>query len=335
MNWLQKISTQWLGDKQIAFRSINLARVEQVMRNGFKPGEHFTPVEERAVFYANFNRDHQPGAIFECYVDSSRSAADMNDATQDESNQAYNAIRSAVYDIVSSVKSHGYDLDPINLESFIGYQVGEGIAGHYDKQPASLWLFISQELNITPFQARDLVSPGVYGDFITLDNRGVFGSGVDVPSGQMTHAGAVLPEDIIAIYLHSSLLDQVGWKTDSQQTVLWNINDYVSVIPAQIDELKEAIDEQLSQYLTKEEDDLYDELFSLSKELGEKQGAYEDMRETITISGHLYRKLMSGSELNFQDFNTTGKFIKFEYPKDQMKILFLVRKATSNKFRAG
>lgn len=315
---------QWdfLGDKMRAYRAIDLSRVEQALTNGFPADQFFTPDIDRAIFYSNFNSDEVPGAIFDCYLDTSRSWADMNDATNEEADEAYQAVRSALYEIQRDLQAANIQIMDHDLESFIGQQVGADIGGYYEGQNlASLWLFIAEEAGITPHEAREIVSPGFYGGFITLDDRGVFGIDADIPSGQMSYSAAVPPQNIISIHLHSSLIEPLGWNLPI------DFGNNVSVIPAQLDELKQSVVDQLAAMdYDMYDSELYDYLKRLDEEFEEEMGHYEDERGKVNIPGNIYRKLLSGEDITEDDLDVSDGFIRFDMPEGRMKVLYVIRK---------
>lgn len=311
-----------LGASYVAFRAIDLGRVEQVLQSGFPSDQYFTTDPDRAVFYANFNSEAYPGAIFECKMDTSRGVEDINDSTDEQHNESYEEVRSAAYEIQSSLKAENINIGFNDIAHFIGQQVSEGI---YDGNfPASLWLFIAESAGITPFDAKNLVPTGYYGN-LYLDERGVFGIGDDVSSGQLVYSTPVPVRDIVAVYLHSSVVERMGWSYQK------SLSDYVSLIPGQMEDIKNAVDEQLSGLGEEYEDtELYDYLVRLSREIEEKSyhGEYSD---TLSLSGDIYRKLLRGDSITDIDLDTSGGFVRFEMPRNRIRILYVVRKLLGGK----
>ncbi len=330
LNWLQKLARpagSFLGNKIIAFRGIGLDRAENALMNGFKQNQFLTTSEERAVFYAHFKTGDAPGVIFECIIDSSKSHVDMNDTTTEQQTEAYDAVKGAAYEISDLLSREGIDISEYDLEYFIGSHVGSDIGGYYDQQfdYPSLWMFISEKTKINPSEVQNFVSPGTYGGWITLDNRGIFGIDADVSSQQLQYAGFVTSENIIAVYLHTSLLSSLGWQWETYPNgnPSKGINDNVSIIPAQIEEFLSELEDQS---LSCKDDEVCGYIHDLISEIKENTSYDSQMSYPITMSGSVFNKICTEEPLTVEDFENQEGFIRFELPAERMRILYAIRK---------
>lgn len=333
-SWLQKLARPqygFLGEETTVFRTVDLTRAEEVLRIGFKDNQFFATSEDRAVFYANFTAEQYPGAIFECVIDTSRSHADMNDATSEQQQESYEGIRSAADEVYNYLTRDGIgDIEIYEIEHFIGAQAGSDIGGYYDgEQEASFWLFVSERTGLSPAEVSNIVPPGSYGGFFMLDNRGIFGVDADLPSGQLQHRYFVPPRNIKAVYLHTSLFVDLGWKWNSYNSGIPvdGIGDYVSIIPAQMEELHQEAENQLNRAAPDSE--LSDQLHDLVEEFEENMSHYEDQHGSMTISGNVYRKLYGNQPLVEEDFNSNHGFVRFELPADRVRALYAIRKGAA------
>ncbi len=331
MNWLQKIARPqhgFLGEESIAFRTVDLSRAEEVLNIGFKDNQFFATSEERAVFYANFTSQECPGAIFECLIDSSRSHADMNDSTPEQQEEAYRGIQNAAGEIHEYLwNANIRNIDGHEIERLIGQHAATEIGGYYDgNSEKSLWLFISENTELSPAEASGIVPPGGYGGFFTLDNRGVFGIDTDIPSEQLQHNYMVPPENIKAVYLHTSLLSDLGWgwETHPNGNIANGMSDYMSVIPAQMQELSQEAEMQMSQAIP--DSDISGHLYDLLQDFEENMSDYEDSHGSVVMSGTVYRKLMANDTLSAEDFETPHGFVRFELPSNRMRVLYAIRR---------
>lgn len=331
MNWLYKIARPqhgFLGNASVAFRTVDLSRAESVLNTGFQNNQFFATSEDRAVFYANFTSEPCPGAIFECLIDASRSHADMNDSTPEQQQEAYQNIQSAASEVYEYLRNAGIEnIEVYEIEQLIGSQAASDIGGYYDgPESSSLWLFVSERTGMSPSEIPNIVSPGTYGGFFTLDNRGVFGIGTDISSEQLQHSAVVPPENIQAVYLHTSLLSNLGWnwETSPNGNIADGMNDYVSVIPAQMEELDEAIREQLS--VAAQDSGLSGYLYDLLQDFEENMSGYEDQHGSTMMPGIVYRKLRSNDPLTEEDFSVQHGFVRFELPANRMRVLYAIRK---------
>lgn len=328
MTWLQNVvkvarpQHGLLGEEVIAYRSVDLSRAEEAIRQGFPNNQYFTTDEDRAVFYANFTGGHYPGAIFECTLDSSSLVADMNDATESESTQSYEDLKGATWDMLNNLQSAGIDLEMHQLEQYVGGTIGADIGGYYEQynDAPSLWMFVAQETSLPVEQIREALPSGNYGE-IHVDNRGVLGW-TEVHSGQMTHGKSIPPEMIHRVYLHTELADMVGMKynTHPNGTPEGGMQNYVNPIPYQAAEFVETLDIQIS--LAEEDrldEDHIDELKSLRLSL------FED--DDAIIGGNIYRKLYADEPLMRSDFEApAGGFVPFELPQNRMAAIMAIRK---------
>jgi len=333
MNWLQKIARPadaFLGDKIIAFRSVDIDRSEDALLNGFKKNQFLTTDQERAMFYAHFTSWKYPGIIFECSIDSSRSYTDMNDATTEQQQEAYETVTGVAYEISDLLSRQNIDIPEYELEHFIGNQMGSDIGGYYDNYSgtSSLWIFVSQKSDINPSEVQSIVPPGRYGGWITLDNRGVFGIDADVSSLQLQYSNFVTPQNIIAAYIHTSLLSLLGWnwKTYPNGSPENGMNDNVSIIPGNLEGFLEEIERQ-SEICQDEEVCSYME--DLLSEIEENTGYDSEMNSSIIIPGAVFAKLRSKEPLKVEDFESSEGFVRFELPAERMRVLYAIRKGKS------
>ncbi len=79
--------------------------------------------------------------------------------------------------------------------------------------------------------------------------------------------------------------------------------DSVSVIPSQVRDFAQQIEEQMEET---DDEGLREELASLLSSLRESIGKFEDMTNPAEIDGTLYRKLYRQLPLRFEDFQTAG-----------------------------
>lgn len=341
MTWLQKIARpagSFLGNKIIAFRSIGLDRAEEALMNGFKRNQFLTTTEERAVFYAHFKSGGSyPGVIFECALDSSRSQADMNDSTTEQQTVAYEAVQSASYEISDLLNRVNIDISAIDLEGFIGSQIGPDIGGYYDQHfgSPSLWMFVAKESKINPSEVQNIVSPGRYGGWITLDNRGVFGIDADISSEQLQYASFITPENITAAYLHTSLVSSLGWPWETYPNggPVNGMNDHVSIIPAQIEDFILALE---NQFAICQNEDLCGYIEDLKSEILENTDYDSQLSNPVLMPGAVFDKLVESGDqgqmteqLTVEDFEAQAGFVRFELPAERVRILYAIRKGNT------
>jgi len=322
MNWLEKLARPQhglLGNEVVAYRSVDLSRAEDVLKNGFSPESghrYFTTDPDRAVFYANFTSEAYPGAIFECIIDSSRIEADMNDTSEEQQKDATNSLSISAYEIQSNLKANGIKVEYYDIENFLGSNVGGDIGGYYDEQfHPSIWMAISEITGQSVQEIRNAIPQGSYGN-ITIDSRGVAGW-TEIEGSQMRHPYEVPVENISTVYLHSDLANMVKMQYESFSNGMPQdgFQDYVNVIPYQRGEFQKNIADQLNEETN---EDLINELQSLSQQL--------DDDEAI-IDGPMYRKLHAEEFLTTEDFETkVGGFVPFKLPEQRMNALLAIRK---------
>jgi hypothetical protein len=312
----------FLGREFSAFRAVDLKRALDVLNNGFAANEFFATDINRAVFYGHFTQEKYPNIIFQCLLDSSRSAIDTNDADSSEgTGTSYDNIQQATFEIYRLVKN--YNIQESDIERFIGSQMGMG----YDNVDApSLWIYLNQLTNVPINEIKQSIPAGYYGSLI-LDNRGVFGVTDEIPEMQLQYSAPVPIENIEKVYIHSSILDAFRYnypRYPNGNPI--GLPDEVSVIPAQVREFAQQIEEQMRQT---SDEDLIEELESLLSRLGESMGRYEDETNSASMDGTIYRKLYQGLPLRLDDFQTTGGFVEFMMPQQRMQIILIIKKAIS------
>lgn len=335
MNWLLKISRSqfdFLGEKVRAFRAVDLARAEGVLQQGFPDNQFFTTDSDRALFYASFHGSDVPGVIFECEIDSSRTGMDMNDASSEHSNSVFEDMKSAAYKIYKVLSQSDIEVDEREIEQYVGNAIG--VEGYYDSPQAnSLWLLVSQLGNVDIKTVRDILTPGYYSDLVYIDNRGVPGVAGDMGQ-QMQYSYFVPPQNIKAVFLHTSLLGKMPIERSPGGHPKNGWADVVSVIPAKIIDFAEIIEEQINNLYNSggfPDSELGEELNDLLKTLQEAISHGEAIGE-VTLSGDLYRKIENGRTLTEEDFSTPQEyFIRFELPANKMRVILFIRKALEQK----
>lgn len=327
-NWLKKIARPqygFLGKEFTALRAVDLKRALNVLSNGFSANEFFATDTNRAVFYGHFTRDKYPNIIFQCQLDSSRSSVDTNDADNQSEETSYDAIQQAAFEIHRLVKN--YNIQESDIERFIGSQLGMG----YDNVDApSLWVYLNQLTNVPINEIKQSITPGYYGNYgtLVLDNRGVFGVTDDIPEMQLQYSAPVPLENIEKVYIHSSILDAFRYhypRYPNGNPI--GLSDEVSVIPAQVREFAQQIEEQIKQT---NDEDLREELESLLSGLSESIGRYEDETNSAPMDGTIYRKLYRDLPLRIEDFQNVGGFVGFAMPQQRMQVILIIKKALSH-----
>lgn len=335
MNWLQKIARPQyapLGEEVYGYRGEDIIYAEGIIRSGFKGpmsggegGFFYTTDLNRACLYASFNGS--TGTIFEFRVDSSRSMFDANDTTTEQFEEAVGKMQEAAWNIVKDV-SHP-DITVLDMERYIGSMLGGEDMGYNPVgHSGSVWAYISEQSrnDISINQAREMVPPGYYTDAIVLDERGMFGLTDDNPTIQSFHSQQIPPGNFTAIYLPTHVLDKfnIPWEKHPSGVPQNGFQDTVAMIPGS--GMQEDVTFALEDYMesVSEDDEVYEYLLDLQKEI---KSFYEYQDDSITIDGHIFRKLQNRQTLTVDDFHKPPEgYVRFDLPAQKYKALLIIRK---------
>ena len=337
-----------LGDTVTAYRALGAEHMEKVIREGFtgehhRSGVYYTANRERAMFYARFMPRGRWGVVFELEADTSRSTADMNDATPAQSDELMEEVRSAASDMADAVERNSgarlWDTDAARqVEAWLGsLTVSEG---YYDGIPDqhSVWQLLADETDMTVAEAREALPPGRYGEMTVLDGRGVAGidAGEIPEQAQAVSSAGVGPERLTAVWLPSGLLEAAGEGIPAGAETM---ADHADVIPCKLDaeydtDLGDEIARQRDAARERCEGDPPPGVAEADEEAWyADQEAVADALDGIlnadhtTMPGHIYSMLDAGEEVAAADLDREERLVRYPLPGGRLAAVKAVRKA--------